>query len=239
MMGSGCCRALALGTLRSSLILWHYRCSGAPFAVLTLFSKKFFTLYCEFEILSSHKTKLRRLASLLLPFFIMNSSRKTKNIVLSALIAGAYTALTFLSFLFGLDKGVIQFRLSECLAILPAFTPSATWGLFIGCFLSGLLTSAHPLDMVFGSLVTLLAAVVACLLHRVLQNWRGEAFFIPLPNILFNSFLIPILLQRVYGVTDGYWFLCFTVGVGEIVTCGVLGVVLYFLLRRRADFFRF
>ena len=168
----------------------------------------------------------------------MKSSQRTKNIVLSALIAGAYTALTFISFLFGLDKGVIQFRLSECLAILPAFTPSAIWGLFIGCFLSGLLTSAHPLDMIFGSLVTLLAAVVALLLHYLLKGRRGEAFLIPLPNILFNSFLIPFLLQGVYGAADGYWFLLFTVGVGEIVTCGVLGVLLYFLLRRRRDFFR-
>ena len=40
----------------------------------------------------------------------------------------------------------------------------------------------------------------------------------------------------VYGVTDGYWFLVVTVGIGEVISCGVLGWLLYKVLKKRKIF---
>ena len=69
-----------------------------------------------------------------------------------ALVAAMYVALTYLTSLFGLDKGAIQFRLSEALCILPAFMPEAIPGLFIGCIISNLISACAPWDVVFGSI---------------------------------------------------------------------------------------
>lgn len=166
----------------------------------------------------------------------MKLSTKTKYVTQAALIAAFYTVLTLVSYLFGLDKGVIQLRLSEALAVLPAFTPAAIPGLFLGCALSSFLSQGHIFDVVFGSLVTLSAAAL-CYLLRGVSRYRLGALLLPLPNIVLNAALIPLVLIFVYGVPDAYPFLLLTVGVGELLASGVLGVLLYFVLLRRKNIF--
>ena len=148
----------------------------------------------------------------------------------AAIIAASYTVLTFVSFAFGLDKGVIQLRLSEALAVLAAFTPAAIPGLFAGCMLSSFLTGGHPLDAVFGSLVTLLAACI-CYLLRSLARYRIGVMTLALPNIILNALLIPVILIFVYGVSDAYPYLLLTVGIGEVLASGVLGTLLAYAMR--------
>ncbi len=166
----------------------------------------------------------------------MKFSHKIRTLTTGAVIAGLYTALTMLSYAFGLDKGAIQLRLSETLAILPAFTPAAIPGLFLGCMLSSFLCGAHLLDVLFGSLVTLLAAMV-CYAIRGAARWRFGALLLPLPNILLNALFIPFLLMLVYGVGDAYPFLFLTVGAGELITSGVLGMCLYLTVKKNYKFF--
>ena len=158
-------------------------------------------------------------------------TQKTKNLTRGALIAGLYVALTMVSYAVGLDKGVIQLRLSEALAVLPAVSGAAVPGLFVGCFLSSLLCAGHPLDVLFGSLVTLAAACVARAMRPLLKR-RFGAVLIALPNILFNALFIPLLLIFVYGVPDAYFYLFLTVGAGEVITTGVLGVLLLSVIQR-------
>ncbi len=137
----------------------------------------------------------------------------------------------------GLDKYAIQLRLSEALAILPAFTPAAIPGLFIGCMLSSFLAAGHPLDAIFGSLVTLLAAGI-CYLMRSFRRRRFGMLLLPLPNIILNALLIPVITIFVYGETTLYPFIVLTVGVGELLASGLLGVPLgYFLRRHEARLF--
>jgi len=162
-------------------------------------------------------------------------ARKKRNVTLAALIAALYTVLTLISFAMGLDKGAIQLRLSEALAVLPAFTPAAIPGLFIGCMLSSFLTGGNPLDAIFGSLVTLLAALL-CYMIRFCARKRGGLFLLPLPNIILNALLIPLLLIYVYGEAAAYPYLLLTVGVGEILASGVLGVLLALSLRKHNIF---
>ena len=161
----------------------------------------------------------------------MQTSKRIRFLTTGAIVAALYVLLTLLSFAFGLDKGAIQLRLSEALAVLPAFTPAAIPGLFVGCMLSSFLTGGHPLDAVFGSIVTLIAAVLCYIIRSALRKKVG-AFLLPLPNILLNAFLIPILLIRLYGVEDAYFFLVLTVGIGELLASGVLGVPLCFALQK-------
>ena len=147
-----------------------------------------------------------------------------------AMIAALYVVLTFIANLAGLASGVIQVRLSEALTILPVFTAAAVPGLAVGCVLANLLTGCAIWDVVFGSLATLIGAVGTRLLRK------KSPVLAVLPPILSNIIIVPLVLQRVYGVEDAYWYLAVTVGAGEIISCGVLGLLLYRSLKNTEIF---
>ena len=159
-----------------------------------------------------------------------------------AIIAALYTVLTVLAGSLNLASGVIQVRFSEALTILPAFTPAAIPGLFIGCIISNILTGCMPLDTVFGSLATLIGAVGTYLLtHKkkdgawVFKPGKVSAAVTPIPPILANTIIVPFVLAYVYMYEGGVPFFMFTVGIGEILSCGVLGLILYAALYPRRN----
>ena len=137
----------------------------------------------------------------------------------AAFIAAVYVVLTFVANSFGLASGVIQVRLSEALCILPFFTPAAIPGLFVGCLLANLITGCCLLDIVFGSLATLIGASLGYLL-------RKYKYLIPVPTILANAFIVPFVLIYGYGEPLPYWYLFATVGAGEVISAGALGIIL-------------
>ena len=147
-----------------------------------------------------------------------------------AMIAALYVVFTFIVNLAGLASGVIQVRLSEALTILPVFTAAAVPGLAVGCVLANLLTGCAIWDVVFGSLATLIGAIGTRLLRK------KSPLLAVLPPILANVIIVPLVLQRVYGVSDAYWYLAMTVGAGEIISCGVLGLLLYRSLKNTKIF---
>lgn len=145
-----------------------------------------------------------------------------------ALIAALYVVLTLLSNVFGLASGVIQFRLSEALCVLAAFTPAAIPGLAVGCFVSNMLTGCMIWDVILGSIATLIGAVVAYLLRRY-------PMLAPWPNVISNTVIVPFILRYVYGSEGTMWFFALTVGLGEIVTCGILGYAVVFFMKKHGD----
>lgn len=146
---------------------------------------------------------------------------KTLHLTRAALIAALYVILTFLAQIFGLASGAIQFRLSEALTCMPLFYKEAIPGLWIGCILANLLTGCAMWDIVFGSVATLLGALGTYYIGRK-KPALGPVF-----PIAGNMLIVPAVLQQVYGSADSYWFLMVTVGIGEIVCCGLLGMLLY------------
>ena len=103
-----------------------------------------------------------------------------------AAIAGAlYAVLTLLSSAFGIAYGPVQFRLSEALCVLPFLFPETAWGLFAGCWVSNLISPYGPLDMVVGSLATLLAALWTAKCRR---KWLS-----PLPPVVCNGLLVAMV----------------------------------------------
>ena len=139
----------------------------------------------------------------------------------AAVIAALYTVLTLTAGAFGLANGAVQLRFSEALTILPYFTPAAIPGLFIGCILSNIMTGCVLWDIIFGSLATLIGAVGTYWLGRKVSKWLS-----PVPPILANTLIIPFVLAFAYGSEDSIPFLMLTVGAGEILSCGVLGLIL-------------
>lgn len=165
----------------------------------------------------------------------MNKNQnKIRFIVEGALIAAAYVGLTLISNMLSLAYGPIQLRLSEALTVLPVFTAAAVPGLAIGCFISNIVSTLGPVDMIFGTAATLIAA----LLTRALRSFC-------LKEIPFLSLLSPVAVNAiVIGVEINLFFLpegaslwgfassALTVGAGELVACVVLGIPLILTLKR-------
>lgn len=145
----------------------------------------------------------------------------------AGVIAALYVALTYLSFFMGLSSGIIQFRLSEALCVLPLFMPEAVVGVTLGCFIANLVTGCAVWDIVFGALATLIGALGAYLMRRVKFYALST-----LPTIFSNALIIPFILMYVYGEVGSFWFFFLTVGAGEIVCAGVLGTVLAMTLKK-------
>ena len=155
-----------------------------------------------------------------------NFSRRlrTASITRAAIIAALYIVLTFLANALGLANYAIQVRFSESLCILPYFTKAAIPGLFIGCLLSNILTGCALPDIIFGSVATLIGGIVTYLLRK--YKWAA-----PIGPITANALIIPFVLLYAYGIQP-LWFSFVTVTVGEIISCGILGMLLLKSLER-------
>ncbi len=141
-----------------------------------------------------------------------------------AMIAAIYVVLTLVFAPF--SYGEVQVRISEALTILPLFTPAAIPGLFVGCLISNILGGCVLPDIIFGSLATLIGAIGTYMLRR--QN----KFLTPLPPIIANVLIVPFVLRYAYQVPLPIPFMMLTVGIGEVISCGVLGMVLHTALNK-------
>ena len=144
-----------------------------------------------------------------------------------AIIAAIYVVLTYVAHMFGLDSGVIQIRLSEMLCILPMFTAAAIPGLYLGCLLANLLMGAVWLDILVGPIATLIGAIGTYALRK--HRWLA-----PLPPILSNAIIVPFVLSYGYGMEQAIPLMMITVGIGEILSVYVLGMIFYQTIKKRA-----
>ncbi len=159
----------------------------------------------------------------------MKDTRITaRRLTQAAAIAALYIVLT-VTFA-PISFGEMQVRISEALAILPLFTPAAVPGLFIGCLLANLLSGAVVLDVIFGSLATLIGAVCGYLLRK--SRW-----LVPLPTVLSNALIVPFVLKYGYGAALPIPLMAAYVAVGEIISCCVLGQLLCSVFLRHRDIF--
>lgn len=138
-----------------------------------------------------------------------------KNLCLSGIIAALYAGLTIL--LQAISFSAVQVRVSEAMTLLPILSPAAIPGLTVGCFLANIISPVGWMDMVFGTLATLIAAV----LTRVL---RKNLYLAALMPVLSNAIIIGIMLHVAFG--EPLWMSMLTVGAGEALACFVLGIPL-------------
>lgn len=156
---------------------------------------------------------------------------KTAYMAAAAMIAAIYVVLTFV--FAPISFGEVQVRIAEALTIMPLFTPAAIPGLFVGCLLGNILGGAALPDVIFGSLATLIGAVGTYLLRN------RKPVLGTLPPILSNTLIIPFVLRYAYGILLPIPLMMLSVGAGEVLSCGVLGMLLYTVLyKNRSVIFR-
>lgn len=145
-------------------------------------------------------------------------NKGTQFLAEAAAIGAIYVVLTLL--FAPLSFGEVQIRFSEALTILPFFTPAAIPGLFIGCIIANLFGGAIPVDIIFGSIATLIGAVFTYKLRN------SNRFLAPIPPIAANTVIVPFVLRFGYGVNLPIPLMMLTVGIGEVVSCAVIGLIL-------------
>ncbi len=146
----------------------------------------------------------------------------TKSIAAGGIVAALYIALTAL--FAPISFSAIQFRVSEALTMLPILAPASVPGLFVGCLLSNLILGTPWQDVVFGSLATLLAAV----LTRMLRKNQWLAALMP---VVMNGLIVGGMLSAVYALP--FFYTAATVALGEAAVCYMLGLPLVGLLQKR------
>lgn len=147
-------------------------------------------------------------------------NKKTKKIVYGALIAALYAVMTIA--LAPISYGQIQVRVAEALTVLPFFSSYSILGLFVGCIIANMVGGNGVFDIVFGSLATLISAVITYYIGK--SNLKYKRYLAPLPPVVINVVIIGIELNVVFKlplVASMLW-----VGLGEMVACYVLGLPL-------------
>ena len=154
-------------------------------------------------------------------------NKSTLFLVQAAMIGAIYVVLT-VAFA-PISFGEVQIRFSEALTLLPFFTPAAVPGLFVGCLLANILGGAILPDIIFGSLATLIGAVGTYLLRK--QN----KYLAPLPPIIANMIIVPFVLRFGYGVNLPIPLMMLTVGAGEVISAGIIGLLLLNVLSKNQE----
>lgn len=180
----------------------------------------------------------------------------------AGIIAALYVGLSFISGILGLSSGLVQLRLSEALYVLALFTPAALPGLTIGCLLFNWISGCVVLDIVFGTLATLIGAVGTFLVGAAMRKRsagggtdagvgggtdvgvggaKSKKFHFGawlalalIPPILANTFALPLIFIYGYGMEGTYLFFAAFIFVGELLSCGVLGFLLGMAMKKRS-----
>jgi len=134
------------------------------------------------------------------------------------MIAAIYVVLNII--FAPISYGPIQVRIAEALVVLPFIDPSAIIGLFLGCILANVIGPLGMVDIMGGSLCTLVAAYLT---YKV-KNPK----LAPLPPVLINAFGVSIYLHLIFDLP--YWITVLYIGIGEVIACYILGYPLLVLL---------
>ena len=161
---------------------------------------------------------------------------KSKNITTilarAGVIAALYTATSLVTA--PIASGAIQVRLSEALTLLPLIFPEAIPALFIGCALSNLITGCMPLDIILGSIITLVAAALTYAVGRIIKNTALKITVGGLFPVLLNALSLPLIWVYCYGAIEYIYVLqvAFLL-VGQTLSVYAVGAPLYLVLRKK------
>lgn len=161
------------------------------------------------------------------------NKKKTVFIVESAVIAAIYAGLTYFAAVLNIAYGGIQFRFSEALTILAVFSPAAIPGLTIGCFLGNITSPYGIVDIICGTLATLIAAVLSYKTRNIKFKDLPllSAIFPVISNAIIIGLEITLFMPEGFKL-EAFLISAFQVGFGELVMCYGLGIPLYKVIKR-------
>lgn len=153
----------------------------------------------------------------------------TKRLTRTALIAAIYAVVTLA--IAPLAYGNIQFRISEVLVLLAVFDPLYIGGLTLGCLIANLLGPNGPMDVIFGTLATLISVYAIYLTGKLIKNYKIKLLVASIWPTVFNGLIIGWMLNKLYGLP-----LILSIGevaLGELVVITCIGVPLFLMAGSR------
>jgi len=163
--------------------------------------------------------------------------KNIKSLVQAAVIGAIYAALTLAFAPISFGHNIFQCRIAEALTILPYFTPAAIPGLFVGCIVANIIGGFGIVDIIFGSLTTLIAAILS-------YKLRHHKLLVPFPPVILNAIIVGSYLYYIFlGISEmniqsiGIFGVMGWVALGEILACYVLGYPLLLILEKYRKIF--
>ena len=188
----------------------------------------------EFEtILTINKTRRKNM-----------KNKTARFITQAAIIAALYVVLSLLTYSFSYLE--IQCRVAESLCMTIFYTPAGVFGVFVGCLITNIFGGSW-IDIVFGSLATLIAAVLTKPIADCIRKKHGpvlsvkNSLLIPIPTVIVNTIIIPFVLYYGYGITSMgsatataavLGLIAFSICAGEVISCYVFGPILVKIMNR-------
>lgn len=163
----------------------------------------------------------------------MKKNNYVKRLIFASLVAAIYAGLTYLCL--GFSYGMVQFRISEVLTILPCFSPIAIIGLTVGCFIANF-ASFNLFDLLFGTLATLIAAIISYLLRNV--KFKKIPLLSLLSPVIINAIIVGLEIYILTSNSFPFPIIALSVAAGETVVCLGLGIPCYLLLEKHKDLFK-
>jgi uncharacterized membrane protein len=152
-------------------------------------------------------------------------TRLAKTGIIASIYIVATMCLPFASY------GSIQLRFSEALTILPLFMPESIVGLFIGCLIANIIGNG-VLDVVFGSLATLIAGILTYFIGKLIKNEAVRFIVGGLPPVIVNAFIIPFTFLAITELESLYWLNVLTIFIGQFLAVYVFGTLLYLAIKK-------
>ena len=129
---------------------------------------------------------------------MQKNSKSTILLARCGVIAGLYVALSMVS----IPVGAIQFRLSEGLTMLPLIFPESIISVFIGCILTNLITGCALLDIILGSVITLVAGVFTYFIGRLFKKFSLKIIVGGIFPVILNALFLPLIWSVCYGAGE-------------------------------------
>jgi len=157
--------------------------------------------------------------------------KTTKKLARAGIVGALYVALSMIAF--PVASGFIQFRVGEALTILPLLFPETAVGLFIGCALTGLITACPVIDIVFGSLVTLISGIITAVIGKKVKKVGLKFFLGGLFPVILNAFLLPLIWYWCYGKLElVYGLQALSLLISQSVAVYGVGAIVYFSIKK-------
>jgi len=151
----------------------------------------------------------------------------TKQLARAGIIATLYAVLSIvLSFI---SYGPIQVRISESLTILPLLFPESIYGLTIGCLISNLFGNG-ALDIIFGTIATLIAAILTNIIGKFIKNKYARFFVGAIPPIIINAVVVPFVILVQTELKELYFITFVQILIGQAISVLVIGFFVYIVL---------
>ncbi len=160
---------------------------------------------------------------------MLKEKLNARKITRAGIIGAIYIALTLV--FYPISFGAVQVRISEGLCLLPLIFPESIIGLSIGCFISNLFGNG-ALDIVFGTLATLLSAILTYFVGKKIKKDWLKIFVGGIFPVIINAVVIPFTFLAITESLVVYLISAFQIFLGQAISVYLVGTPLYLAISR-------